>query len=998
MRHGAEELVEHRRLRRHEQDGDIALQREGTHPVERLRGAEDGDGRPAHHGAADDLVGARDVVLAIDQRDARSHAAHSLVGSLGRAPEAHRIAKDLDERPEQRRGDGVVREHEDRGGGAGREFGGICGRHIRGHCRKWCTGRLRRARKLVVFTRVSTFPPLPIDAALPALRQALRATTSAVLQAPPGAGKTTRVPLALLHEPWLAGRGIVMLEPRRLAARAAARYMAALLGERVGSTVGYRVRLDTQVSPATRIEVVTEGILARRLQDDPALEGVGLVIFDEFHERSLAADLGLALTLQSRAVLRDDLRILVMSATLHGAPVAALLGDAPVITSEGRAFPVETRYAPPRAGMRLEAAVAAAVNAALARDDGDVLVFLPGAGEIHRVAALLADIERDPAITIAPLFGNLAADAQDRAILPSPPGRRKVVLATPIAETSLTIEGVRVVIDAGLVRVPRFSPRTGMARLETVRVSRASADQRRGRAGRVAPGVCYRLWAEAEQQHLLPFALPEIAEADLAPLALDLAAAGVRDPAELRWLDAPPDAAHAQARELLGELGALDDAGRITPHGRRMASLGIHPRLAHMVVRGTALGHGWLACRLAALLGERDVLRGESGGGAPAGPPDADVRLRLDVMGGGSAPPYVHGWKVDRETARRARLEAEHLARQLHIARDRGDDAAAGVLLALAYPDRIAQRRAGSAGTGRFLLRNGRGATFAFPQALSDEPYVVAAELDDQRPESRIFLAAPVALEDVLTELGTQVTEERVVEWDEQTQTVVARVRQRLGALVLRDAPLPQPEPEEIAGALLTALARAGIAALPWSDAARRLRERLAFVHALDAAWPDVSDTALAASLAHWLGPHLVGLRRRDEVARLDLGAALLGLLDWEQRRRLDELAPTHVVVPSGSRIPIDYGEPASPVLAVRLQEVFGLTETPRVGGGRVPVTMHLLSPAHRPVQVTRDLAGFWRTSYFDVRKDMKGRYPKHYWPDDPLAAEPTRRAKPRGT
>jgi ATP-dependent helicase HrpB len=830
---------------------------------------------------------------------------------------------------------------------------------------------------------------LPIDEVLPELRGVLRDRTAAVLQAPPGAGKTTRVPLALLEERWLRGGKIVMLEPRRLAARAAAARMASLLGERVGDTVGHRMRMDTRVGPRTRIEVVTEGVLARMLQGDPALEGVGLVIFDEFHERSLHADLGLALCLQSQAVLRDDLRLLVMSATLDGESVAALLGDAPLVTSAGRMHPVETRHVD-RKTDRIAPAVAVGVLDALQAEDGDVLVFLPGAGEIRQVESALAEAHLGRDVIVHPLYGNLPQDAQDRAIRPAAPGTRKVVLATSIAETSLTIEGVRVVVDSGWSRVPRFSPRTGMTRLETTRVSRASADQRRGRAGRLGPGVCYRLWPE--HLHLLPHSAPEILEADLAPLALELAAWGVADPGELAWLDPPPAAAFAQARDLFRELGALADDGAITAHGREMAGLALHPRLAHMLLRARALGHGALACDLAALLGERDILRGDGG------PPDADVRLRVDALrecGGGRGAGRYAGAAVDREACRRAAADARQWRERLGVRGDSPADAeACGLLLAFAYPDRIAQRRPG--GGGRYLLRNGRGAALTGAQTLGGAPYLVAADVDGQGRESRIYLAAPLPEADLDEHFGGEVVRETAVEWDADARAVRAWRRDRLGAIVLAESPVRDPDPDAVAAAIGDGIAREGLSVLPWTDAALRLRERLAFLHAHDVSWPDVSDDALLATLPEWLGPRLSGVRRGDELARIDVADALLGRLDWQQRSALDQLAPTHLTVPSGSRIPIDYADAEAPVLAVRLQEMFGLAETPRIFRGTVPLMLHLLSPAHRPVQVTRDLGGFWRGSYFEVRKDLRGRYPKHHWPDDPLQAVPTARAKPR--
>jgi ATP-dependent helicase HrpB len=821
------------------------------------------------------------------------------------------------------------------------------------------------------------------------VRDALAAHRAAVLQAPPGAGKTSLVPLAMLGEPWLGERSIVMLEPRRLATRAAAHRLAALHGDAVGETVGYRMRGETRVSRATRIEVVTEGVLTRRLQHDPTLDGVGLLIFDEFHERSLDADLGLALALRTRTLLRDDLRLLVMSATLDGERVAAVLGGAPIVTSEGRMYPIETRYRPPRPDTRLEAAVVAAVLHARAHDAGDLLVFLPGAAEIRRVHDDLAAAGLEHSL-ITPLFGALPFEDQDRALRPDPRGRRKIVLATSIAETSLTIEGIRVVIDAGWSRVPRFSPRSGMTRLETVRVSRASADQRRGRAGRLGPGVCYRLWNEHDTHALLAAAPPEIATADLAPLALDLAAAGVDDPAELAWMDPPPSAAFAQARELLRELNAIDAAGAITAQGRRMAGVPAHPRLAHMLIRAGELGAGATACDVAALLGERDIFRWS----AASGIPDCDIALRLDLLRRGERASPPPGADVDRDALRRVRTESDRLRRQVaprdtDVRPDMG-----GVLVALAYPDRVAQRREGD--RPRFLLRGGQGAELLVSQSLSPQSYLAIAELDDRRPEARVFLAAAISLEDVRETFAGQIETQDVVTLDDSTGVVLARRVERLGAIVLRESRLAHPDAEVIRRVLLDAIRRRGLTSLPWTDEAQRERERIAFVASHDNAWPPVSDDALLARLDEWLGAALDGVRRWSDLARVDLAGALRELLDWRQRRALDELAPSHIVVPTGSRIAVDYADPRAPVLAVRIQEVFGLLESPRVLGGRVPVTMHLLSPAHRPVQVTQDLAGFWRTSYFDVRKDLRGRYPKHEWPEDPLAATPTRRAKPR--
>ena len=833
---------------------------------------------------------------------------------------------------------------------------------------------------------VPPLSPLPIDAVLPELRTAIRASGCAVLQAPPGAGKTTRVPLALMNEEWLAGRRIIMLEPRRIAARAAARHMAGLLGEHAGERIGYRTRLESRIGPRTVVEVVTEGVLTRMLQHDPALEQAGLLVFDEFHERSIHADLGLALSLLSRDVLRPDLRILVMSATLDAAPVAVLLGGAPVVTSTGREWPVGIRWlgTPPRRG--IESAAAAAVRSALAEQEGDVLVFLPGRAEIRRAETLLAGAPAD----ILPLYGNLPPATQDRAILPSPPGRRKVVLATSIAESSLTIDGVRVVIDAGLTRVPRFSPRTGMSRLETVRVSRSAADQRAGRAGRLAPGICYRLWSEGEQSGLVPRHRPEILEADLTPMTLELASAGIGDPNELRWLDSPPAGAVSHARALLRELGALDSDSRITPHGRAMAALPLHPRLAHLILRSTGLGLGAAGAALAALLEEHDLL-GE-------GERDADLRRRLDVVLRRDTPAYAHGRPVRRDVLQRVREGARRTARLLPAGAQAasGDADSAGLMLSFAFPDRIAQLRPNSA--GRFLLRSGRGAALDSSDPLAFEPWIVAADVGDTGAEGRIHLAAPLTESDVREHHATQITRSDEVTWDSDRDAVRARTVERLGAIVLRETRLADPPPELVTAALLGEIRRRGVAALPWSRAAGELRQRIAFLRLHDEArWPDLSDAALGAALEDWLAPYLAGLSSVQAVAKLDLAALLRARIDPRARAALDAEAPTHVVVPSGSRVAVDYSEPSAPALAVRLQEMFGAADTPRIGGGRVPLTLHLLSPARRPVQVTSDLAGFWKGSYAEVRKEMRGRYPKHRWPEDPLAAAPSARAKPRG-
>lgn len=839
--------------------------------------------------------------------------------------------------------------------------------------------------------------PLPIDEMLGSLQNALASNSSVVLQAPPGAGKSTRVPLALLHEPWLHDKRILLLEPRRLAARTVARYMARQLGEEVGETVGYRMRLDTRVGHRTRIEVITEGVLERLLQSDPALGEVGLLIFDEFHERSLQADLGLALALDVQRGLRDDLKLLVMSATLESDSVAALLGDVPVISGEGRSFPVEIRYAPPSREERDEARVTSTIIQALREEVGNILVFLPGFGEIRKVAARLGELRLGENVIVAPLYGDLSQAEQEQAIAPPPPGKRKVVLATAIAETSLTIEGIRVVIDGGLMRISRFDPGSGMTRLDTVRVSQASAAQRAGRAGRLMAGVCYRLWSESAQQGLVPFTRPEIVDADLASLVLQLAQWGVRDPSQLAWLDVPPAAAWAQAVSLLRRLNALDQDAHITAHGVAMLNLGIHPRLAHMVLRARELGCGALACDVGILLGERDILRGVRGRS------DVDLAERVRIL--------RHGSKGDSDSMnkgllRNLRESARTLRRQAGI-RDEWtehDLAMLGVVLAFAYPDRIGQRRSGA--HGRFLLSNGQGATVPEQDPLAAASYLVTAQLDGERSEARVFLAASITLDEIMEHFADAVELREEVRWSRRDQSVLARRRLCLGSLVLRDEPLPHASRQSVGAALLEGIKERGIGALPWNEASRLLRARLQFVQrsqlaglrvpSTDVPWPDVSEAGLLASLDQWLAPYLEGMSRLDHLTRLSLDEILRSLLTWPQQRALDEFAPTHVTVPSGSRIAIDYESEDIPILAVRLQEMFGQSETPSIALGQVDLKLHLLSPARRPVQVTQNLASFWKNTYQDVKKDLKGRYPKHSWPDDPLRAEATRGVRRR--
>jgi len=814
---------------------------------------------------------------------------------------------------------------------------------------------------------------LPIDAALPALRTALANRNAAVLVAPPGAGKTTRVPLVLLEESWAKNKKILVLEPRRLAARAAATRMAVTLGEQVGDTVGLRVRFGSRVTKRTRIEVVTEGVFTRLVIDDPSLEGVAAVLFDEFHERSLDADLGLALARDSQQALRPDLKLLVMSATLDSARVAALLGDAPAIESEGRAFPVETRYLGRDPRAPIERQVTEALERALRTEAGSLLVFLPGAGEIRRTESLLKERINDTAVDIVALYGALDAREQDRAISPAPPGRRKVVLATSIAETSLTIEGIRVVIDSGLSRVPRYEPDVGITRLETVRVSRAAADQRRGRAGRVEPGVCYRLWDEPQTASLEAYTRPEILSADLSSFMLDLAQWGVSDPGKLAFLDPPPRAALAEAKTLLAELGAIDSDGRITEEGRKLRALPLPPRLARMVVDAAAEGAGELAAGIAAVVTERGL-----------GGDDVDLRHRLD--------------NFRRDRSKRAD-DARAMVRRW--AETAGGKAAAsehspGSLLALAYPDRIAKNR--GAGGGSFLLANGRGGNVDPASPLAREPYLAVAELTGAAAASRIVLAAAITLGEIEAQFAGQIEEDEAITFEAASASLRSRRIRKLRALMLSERTLPVAPGAAAAKLLAEGAAGLGMAKLPWSKAQLQFRDRVNFLRRAEGdEWPDLSDRALARTATDWLAPFLDGKTALSQVVADDLAAALDVLVPWNLRQRLNAEAPTHFMAPSGSNVPIDYEGEEGPKLAIRVQELFGLAVHPVIARGHVPLLIELLSPAHRPVQVTRDLPGFWRGSYKDVRSDLRGRYPKHPWPDDPLTAPATRRAKPRG-
>ncbi len=816
--------------------------------------------------------------------------------------------------------------------------------------------------------------PLPIDAVLADVRAALRANGAAVLVAAPGAGKTTRVPLALLDEPWRAGGKILVLEPRRIAARAAAERMAATLHGRLGEDIGLRARLNSKTGPGVVIEVVTEGVFTRMILDDPELTGVAAVLFDEFHERSLDADLGLALALDARSALRPDLKIVVMSATLETASVSKILGEAPVIQSRGRAFPVETRYLGRRAS-RIEDDVIDAVRRAIADEPGSILVFLPGQGEIARVAERLAAQALPAAIDVVPLYGGLDATTQDRAISPAKPGRRKVVLATSIAETSITIEGVRVVIDSGVARVPRYEPDVGVTRLETVRVSRASAEQRRGRAGRTAPGVCYRLWEEPETQGLVPFAEPEIRSADLSSLLLDCAEWGARDPGKLAWLDSPPEGAVLAARSALGAIGALDPDGQITAEGRRLRRLPLPPRLARMVLQAGEKGSARPAAEIAAILVERGL-----------GGNDIDLALRIESF--------------RRDRSQRAE-SMRGLARQwAKIAgngsgdgQEQSQELSPAAILSLAYPERIAKNRGKR---GSFLLANGRAGQIDEHHHLASAPYVVVAELQGRAAATRIMLAAEADETEIETFASESIVTSDEIEFDKVARAVRARRVQRIGAITLKSEARSVRDEDDASSILARGLADLGIASLPWTKSQLQFRNRVSFLRRGDDTWPDLSDAALASHIDEWLTPFLSGKSRASDIDADTLESALSALLPRQMRLRLDEEAPTHFEAPTGNRHALDYEAEDAPALHIRVQELFGLKVHPAIARGRLPLTLHLLSPAHRSIQITRDLPGFWAGSWRAVRADMRGQYPKHVWPEDPATALPTARAKPR--
>ena len=819
--------------------------------------------------------------------------------------------------------------------------------------------------------------PLPIEESLPRLLAELESARRVVLSAPPGAGKTTRVPLVLLDSPWMAGKKLLMLEPRRLAARRAASYMAAQLGEKVGDTVGYRIRGEAVVGRNTRIEVVTEGILTRLLHSGPDLPGVALVIFDEFHERSIHADLGLALALDVQDHLREDLRILVMSATLDGVSLARVLGDVPVVVSGGKSHPVETRYLSYGHKGAIERETAKVVRRALGETEGDILVFLPGVREIRRTRMMLEEGGLPGDVVVYDLFGDADPEIQRVALGPVAPGKRKVLLSTSIAETSLTIDGVRVVVDSGLSRLPRFDPRRGMTGLATVPASVASADQRRGRAGRQAPGTCYRLWTEEQHRSLPAFSTPEILSADLAPLALDIARWGGGD--GLRFIDPPPPSHLSQARSMLLLLGALDGRGALTSHGKAMADLPIHPRLAHMILLGKGLSLGSLSCDLGALLEERDILRGPVRN-------DVDIASRFQAFRTGAG--------VLSDVRVRIQAESRRLRKLAGAEGGLEDLSRLGLLVALAYPERVARRRVES--PGRYLMVNGAGALLPEGSLLGREEFLAVADVDGIGTEVKVFLAAPLDMEDLVEAFRESIVEEEQVFWNQTDEAVVARHVRRLGAITFGER-VVVPHGDSAREAMVEGIRQMGLGALPWgkeAESVRRRSEWLRLCALVPSGWPDLGDANLLATLPGWLGPFLDGTTRRSHLQKLKMESVLRLLFAPGEWNDLSRLAPETITVPTGSRIRLDYAAGDLPVLSVRLQEMFGQTDTPAIAGGRVSVLIHLLSPAGRPLAVTQDLRSFWSNAYQEVRKEMRGRYPRHIWPEDPLAAKPTRRTK----
>ncbi|HSQ74213.1 MAG TPA: ATP-dependent helicase HrpB [Bacteroidota bacterium] len=824
-------------------------------------------------------------------------------------------------------------------------------------------------------------PSFPVDTILPHVASSLQRIPTAVVIAPPGAGKTTRIPLALLEAGLLGNGRLLMLEPRRLAARRAATYISSLLGEQPGQTVGYRIRGESRVSSQTRIEIVTEGILTRMLQESPDLPGVAALVFDEFHERSIHADLGLALALDARDHLQPDLRILIMSATLDGLALNRILGDAPLIRSEGRMYPIETVYRASALEGALEPAVAATILRALSETGGDLLVFLPGRRELQRTRDLLLDATLPEHVRVHLLHGEMAWNDQLAALAPPEPDQRKVILATSIAETSLTIDGVRVVIDGGLARVPRFDPRRGMSGLATVPVSQATADQRRGRAGRQAPGVCYRLWTEDRHQRLDRFPTPEILETDLAPLALDLARWGSPDGSGLRFLDAPPLPHLEQARQLLQQLGALDSSNKLTPHGLAVARLPVHPRLAHMIASAKSVSEADLACDIAAILEGPAMVRGGR-------KEDCDLEGLLAALHGSGESDRVSRTLILAESKRLRGLLQPPPGEAIEV-RSSSPAQSTGLLLALADPDRIAQRRGD--GGRRYVLANGTGALLPEWSQLSRHPYLAVGEVDGEGIEARIFLASSLARSTIEQHFSGLIGTKEELGWNDATGSVVKQRVSRLGAITL-SGQIMEPSGDEATPILLEGILRRGFSVLPWTRETTGVRNRSEWLRRnglVDPDWPDLSDERLRATLSTWLGPHVWGMLRLEQLGRIDMNNALRSLLDEKRRRQIEQMAPTHVLTPAGSRIALEYGEGTQPIMAVRLQEMFGQRESPAVAGGRVRVLLHLLSPAGRPLAVTSDLSSFWANAYADVRKQMRGRYPKHPWPEDPRSAAP---------